>query len=62
RINVNEVESTIRVGNTNIEGIRKGKFDAGILVGVLYNRIQNSAYNATNLSEEEIIVTTYNDM
>ncbi|CAG8475169.1 35722_t:CDS:2 [Gigaspora margarita] len=57
--NINEVESTIRVGNTNIEGIRKGKFDAGVLVGVLKQRIQKSAYNTANLSEEEIIVTTY---
>ncbi|CAG8622477.1 15641_t:CDS:2, partial [Racocetra persica] len=56
---VNEVEAAIRVGNKDIEGIKKEKFAVSILVGVTKYRIQPSAYKVANLSQEKIIVTAY---
>ncbi|CAG8604400.1 10824_t:CDS:2, partial [Scutellospora calospora] len=59
---VNEVEITIKRGNRDIEGIRKGKFDFGLLVGIYSYSIRPAALKAVDLSEEIIIVTTYHRM
>ncbi|CAG8744770.1 4035_t:CDS:2, partial [Racocetra persica] len=44
RINVNEVESTVRVRNLNIEGIRKEEFDIGFLVILKCTRVRKIAF------------------
>ncbi|CAG8843246.1 16782_t:CDS:1, partial [Racocetra persica] len=44
RINVNEVESTVRVGNLDIEGIRKGEFDTGFLVVLKCTHVRKIAF------------------
>ncbi|CAG8833008.1 32758_t:CDS:2, partial [Gigaspora margarita] len=44
RINVTEVESTVRVGNLDVEGIRKGEFDARFLVVLKCTRVRKIAF------------------
>ncbi|CAG8509647.1 9563_t:CDS:2, partial [Racocetra persica] len=62
RINVNKVESTVRVGNLDVEGIRKGEFDAGFLIVLKCTCVKKIAFQIAGLSKEKIIITTYDKM
>ncbi|CAG8839858.1 9554_t:CDS:2, partial [Gigaspora margarita] len=55
-INVTEVESTVRVVNLDIEGIRKEEFDAGFLVVLKCTRVRKIAFKIASLSKEKIIM------
>ncbi|KAF0457897.1 hypothetical protein F8M41_001075 [Gigaspora margarita] len=42
--------------------VSDGRFDFGVVVGVLEEKISDEAYNSAERSEHDIIVTTYRKM
>ena len=50
------------MGNLDVEGIRKGEFDAGFLVVLKCTRVRKIAFQIAGLSKEKIIITTYDKM
>ncbi|CAG8532498.1 1342_t:CDS:2 [Racocetra fulgida] len=55
-------QKTEKVYERESSVVSDGRFDFGVVIGVLEEKISYEAYNLTKISEHNIIVTTYRNM